>query len=373
MGKKGKSARRARGTGSLFHDKRRGVWVYRKFLGRTAEGKPRFLTRSHANQAELVKLVESLRPPGPRTTVREWAERWLAGLDVRGKTLDGYTLSMRDYVIPSLGGVTVASLTPHQIEQAARAWATKYTVSKRTGEKVYLKTNTIKLTLAHLHTCLAAAVRAGLIPANPASAARKPKGEKARIDPFTPEELARIIAEGTLRPNTRIHAFLAATGARAGEALALQVSDYDKDTGLVSITKGWTPKTPAGPPKSPNSVRTIRVPVSAREAVQLAIGGRTSGRLFPHAGHSSAYGPWKRLLRELGLRFRKPHEMRHSVATAMVGAGVPLANVAKYLGDSVGTIVKFYCHPTSVDPSLAMDELLRGASDRLLGGGKGRE
>lgn len=365
MGKKGKSARRARGTGSLFHDARRGVWVYRKFLGRNAEGKPRFLTRSHASQAELVKLVDSLRPPGPRTTVAEWANRWLAGLDVRGKTKDGYTLSVRDYVIPSLGSVTVASLTPHQIEQAARTWATKYTVSKRTGEKVYLKTNTIKLTLAHLHTCLASAVRAGLIPANPASSARKPKGEKTRIDPFTPEELARIIAEGSKRPNTRMHAFLAGTGARAGEALALQVTDYDVSTGMVSITKGWTPKTPAGPPKSPNSVRTIRVPVSAREAVQLAIAGRTSGRLFPHAGHSSAYGPWKRLLAGLGLRSRKCHNLRHGVASAMIAAGEPVAEVAKYLGDTVSTVVKFYCHPTNRDPSLAMD--------RLLGGGKGRE
>lgn len=350
--RKDKKRRRARGTGTLFFDKPRNVWVYRKLVGHDpASGKPRFLTRSHANQVELVKLIEDLAPPGPRTTVGEWADRWLKGLDVRGKTLDSYTLSARDYIKPTLGGVKLTALTPHRIEEAARYWI-------QSG----LSVNTAKLSLAHLHTCLAAAVRAGIIAANPASAAKKPKGEKAKIDPFTPDELARIIAEGSAHPNTRMHAFLAATGARAGEALALQVTDY-RD-GMVSITKGYTPKNPQGPPKSPNSVRTIRVPLSARGAVEAAIGERTAGRLFQHAGHSSARRPWLTMLKRLGLRKRKLHELRHSVASAMIAAGEPIAEVSRYIGDSVGTVVRYYCHATGADPSLAMDRVLGGGGRR---------
>jgi hypothetical protein len=44
----------------------------------------------------------------------------------------------------------------------------------------------------------------------------------------------------------------------------------------------------------------------------------------------------------------------------MIGAGVPLGDVAAYLGDTVDTIVKTYVHRSGTDPSRAMDRIFDG-------------
>ena len=69
----------------------------------------------------------------------------------------------------------------------------------------------------------------------------------------------------------------------------------------------------------------------------------------------------------LGLRRRNPHQARHSVASLAIAAGVPLANVARDLGDTVDTIVSTYLHPTpGGDVCGAVEGLLGG--DKVAGG-----
>lgn len=67
----------------------------------------------------------------------------------------------------------------------------------------------------------------------------------------------------------------------------------------------------------------------------------------------------------LELPRRRGHVLRHSVATHLVAAGVPVADVARYLGDSVVTIVRTYLHPTAADPADALDRMYGG---RKVGG-----
>ena len=50
-------------------------------------------------------------------------------------------------------------------------------------------------------------------------------------------------------------------------------------------------------------------------------------------------------------------ELIRRVATLMIARGVPLGDVAKYLGDTVETVVRSYLHATGADPADAMDEL----------------
>ena len=50
--------------------------------------------------------------------------------------------------------------------------------------------------------------------------------------------------------------------------------------------------------------------------------------------------------------------MRHSCATLLVSNGVPIGDVAKFLGDSVATVVKTYLHPAGSDVSAALSKLL---------------
>jgi integrase len=109
---------------------------------------------------------------------------------------------------------------------------------------------------------------------------------------------------------------------------------------------------------------TIGLPASVLAALEDA---PRSGLLFrscrkKHLPRSTIRFTWVSLLKRLGLRFRNPHQCRHSDATALVSAGAPLWDVAVYLGDSMKTIVTTYLHPTGRDSAKTLD--------RILGSGK---
>jgi len=345
---KRRTGRRARGTGSVFYSELRGRWI-----GRGPGGRPEVWGRT---QAEVVAKLAAARPPGPRTTVGQWADRWLKSLSVKPATFRSYKKSVA-HVKRHLGGIALADLTPTRVESFAA------TLAKT------LHANTVKKVLAELHNMISGAVRDGVIDRNPVAHARKPRRVRKRIDPFPPGELAAIVAACDVPPLYPV-ALLASTGCRLGESLALDASDFDRSAGTVAITKTFDADVGTGTPKSVNSVRTIRVPTAALPALVAAAGRRKAGPLFVSAEGNRRTADlvgqsWRRLLRRLGLAYRNPHQLRHSVATAMVAAGYSPADVAKYLGDTAQTVAATYLHPSGADPSEAMD--------RLLGGGKGRE
>ena len=349
---KKRKGRRARGTGSIFFHEGRGVWVGRRVVGRTPDGTPIRVERSAPTQGEVVELLAAATPPGPDVTVGQWVARWYATLQVRDSTAADYRQSLDKYVLPEVGHLRLCDLTPGRVEAMAVALA-------RRG----LGANTIRQAVAHLGTAMQAALRDEVVHRNPVRVARRPKAKKADIDPFTPAELKTLVAAATARESARPLALLAATGCRVGEALALDVTDFDPVAGTVSITKTYDREFGIRPPKSANGVRTIRVPKPAMPALVAAAGRRKKGPLFLSSqGTRRVYQnvsvTWKSLLKRCELRYRKPHQLRHSVATALIADGEGLADVAKFLGDTLATLVKTYVHPTYSDPCARLDRLL---------------
>lgn len=364
VGKVRKGRRGPRGKGTLFP--KGDGWVGRKIVGRhPVTGRVIYAERAGRTQAEVLEKLAQVGPPTSKTTLGQWATSWLSGLDVSPKTLDSYTLSVRDYIAPSLGHLALTALTAHYIELASKQWLKK-TRKGKGGVDVLLSPNTVNLALSHLGTCLQTAVRAGLILANPARSMKRPKSVRKKIDPFSPEELAAIIRLCSPIPRCQILAFLAATGARDGEAIALEVGDYDKQARTVAITKGFRNwKHGVGKTKTPASVRTIRVPDAAVPAIIASIGKRTSRYLFPSTtsapkNHNALYWPWRWVCKRLGLRPRNVHQLRHSCISHLLAAGVPIADVARFVGNSPAIIFRTYTHPTSVDVAGAMDAVLKG-------------
>ena len=92
--------------------------------------------------------------------------------------------------------------------------------------------NTVRLALAPVKALLATAVEEGLIRANPAAGVRiaqataEEQAEDERVKALTEEELRRLLAE--IPSEWRLFfEFLAHTGLRIGEAIALRWSDVD--------------------------------------------------------------------------------------------------------------------------------------------------
>lgn len=338
--------RRARGTGTIFQ--RNGQWVARVPVGRYPGGATRYVEVRGATQAACVERMKEVQPPGPDTTVAEWCARWLAQARVRPSTLTDYRVTVDRWIVPQIGAVRVADLTAETVANLVRGWK--------------LGPNTAAKSLRTFRVCLECAKRARLIAVNPASEVKGPRAVRKRVTPFPPAELKRVIAAATA-PGEAVYALLAATGLRLGEALGLDVEDYDARTGALSVTRTYDTKHGARAPKSENGRRTLTVPAAARPALLRAVGARTSGPLFRAADggrrHQSAVRhAWARFLARLELPYRSPHQLRHSVATALVSAGVPLGDVARFLGDSVQVVVSTYLHATGTDPAETLDELL---------------
>jgi integrase len=169
---------------------------------------------------------------------------------------------------------------------------------------------------------------------------------------------------------------MAATGMRLGESFGLNVEDFDPAAGTLTVKRTYNITHGEGPPKTENSLRTIRVPAPALPSLLAAAkGGKPGQPLFrtrtgKRFSQPSVRTAWLRLLKGLGLPPRKVHQLRHSVATALVGAGDSVADVAKYLGDTTETIARTYLHPTGADPAVTLEKILgvERQSGRKVGG-----
>jgi integrase len=345
--------RRARGTGTTFFHEARQVWVGRKIVGRRPDGRPLRVEVSHNSQAEMLRLLELACPPDPnRVTVGQWCERWLQSQSTRPRTRAIRRVAVTHHIGPLLGGVALKDLSTDQINKAVETWT-----------KHELAPSTVKTYLAALRTCLEAARDAGLRPDNPAAPVKGPEAAPTELDPFSPAEVRAVIAEASRRPATRILAAMAVLGCRVGEALGLDVEHFDPARGEVKIRRTWhSAGRELGPTKSRRGVRTIAVPAPGLAAVLAAHGGRTKGPLFPsQAGRRAIYALVQKshrlLLKRLGIRHRGTHQFRHSVATQLLARGVPVGDVAKYLGDTPAAIMETYCHATDCDVSARVAEI----------------
>lgn len=194
-----KKPRRARGSGVIFFDVRRDQWVGRVPAGKLSGGRTRYREVRAPAQATVVQLMTQVKPPAPDVTIREWVERWLAGLTNRPSTCATYAHSMNKHIVPELGHIRVAELTVSQVKAAAAAWRG-------------LKPQTINLTLDRGTTMFAAAIVDGLAAANPFRLCPRREYQRAPIDPFSRTELKAIIAAWESGACGPLFAFLAATG-----------------------------------------------------------------------------------------------------------------------------------------------------------------
>lgn len=345
-------SRRARGSGSIFYNAAKQRWIGRKVVGHSATGKPMMKEVWAATQREVVRKLEGAGPPSDSTTFASWAARWLTTLTTRPATRANHAEALDLHLLPALGHLRIVDLRASRFEALAAELKAKG-----------LHVNTVLRILDTARTVIAAAVRDDLLDKNPVAIARRPKPVKKAIHPFTPAELRSIITEAERLSSGPLIALLAATGCRLGEASALDVQDWIESKGTIAITKTYSKRFGLGPPKSKYSKRTITVPAVARRLITAAAGTRINAPLFitekgNYVIKSLVYRAFKRILTRLGLEQRNVHQLRHSVATALISAGVPLGDVAKYLGDSPATVVRTYLHAAGTNPGAAMDDIL---------------
>ena len=207
------------------------------------------------------------------------------------------------------------------------------------------------------------------------AAVKLPKTENSEIQAFSMKE-QRLIEDavyqaGDIRSLGILLTFY--TGIRLGEICALKWSDFDFETGIMSITKTVTrvknihsteSKTMLliGTPKSKKSNRKIPLPVFLQNLYQEFRPYITNQNCYLLSGTNKPADPrtyqklYKKLLADIGVNNRKFHAIRHTFATRALELGVDIKTLSEILGHSnVSITLNIYAHSLMEQKKIVMD------------------
>lgn len=166
-------------------------------------------------------------------------------------------------------------------------------------------------------------------------------------------------------------AFLFLTGARVGEMAGLQWGDVDLRGRQVAISRSRM-GLEITPCKTAQSQRVIDIPERLvailaplhREADGFVFRGRHGKPVDIHTFRAQAWYP---VLEAAGLPVLHVHGARHTVATLLLMAGVPVAQVAAHLGDRPRVVEQTYAHCLprfDVDAAMSPPDVFKIAGGR---------
>jgi integrase len=280
-------------------------------------------------------------------TLGEWCTQWvntsLAASPRKATTKALYASLLTSHVIAQpIASVTLDKLRPTDLEQ--------WTVALRDRG---LSAASIQKCFIVLRMCLDDAVRDNLLAKNPAAQLKQPALERTEARHLSTDELAALLSALQGKRCERVVRFIAGTGMRKGEALALRWSDVDFDKGIVRVSGTLTrlsgqlvvsePKTAKSRralPLTPALVALLKSQRTAQAADKLRAGSLwvDSGMVF--TSETGAPLDPRNVLREVANAAVKAglpsgvnvHSLRHTAATTLLESGIHLKAVSDFLG-----------------------------------------
>nr|WP_302600260.1 site-specific integrase [uncultured Cellulosilyticum sp.] len=392
--KKKKTRSKANGEGTIWSEKRNGKTYYRGayVTGYDENGKPkRKLFSSYKKQDVINAMAEfksqmnnGLIVSSDKITLEQWFHTWLFEFMInklKDTSFERYEGIYRNYIKGSnLGKKKLVDIRTAHIQAYYNALAEQGKTS-----------NVIKTLNKTLKTCLNDAIKQGYIIKNYCSLVTIPKievemGEDEDIDIvfFTPAEQETFI--GSLEKNKNRMLFILALGSglRLGELMALKWDNIDMDNNTVSVTHAISRISKVGKdgsrtwsllehaPKTKSSIRTIPLPTNIIKELKkhkteqdkdiLKYGELYQKNNLVFCTELGGYLDTRNLTRsyaralvKAGIEHKKFHSMRHTYATRLFEANVPVKTVQKLMGHSdITTTMNIYTHVT---PEQMTDEV----------------
>lgn len=223
-------------------------WGYYVLTGKDAAGKrvqvtkQGFKTRGKALDAlrEAIRKRDATPAAGDLRTFSEYFDYWVREQAARRcapKTVERYR-ELGVYAKRHFGETPVVKLTPLEIENAVNA------LHKCGGQKSAthpdgkpLSAKTVRHIGFLINDAFEDAVRLGVLTVNPMARVKLPKVVKRKVTVLDEVSVSKWF-EGASRTSLYAPIVLAAaTGCRRGELLALQWTDIDFATGLMTVNK----------------------------------------------------------------------------------------------------------------------------------------
>jgi integrase len=329
------SDRRWQASVSLGNGKRK------HFFGKTAAEARAKMIAFQKSQMDGLPVVDE------RQTVRHFLDHWLDTIKPpvrKPRTHRRYAELIRLHVLPVIGSIRVAKLTPKELQSV-------YSKARGAG----LTTTTVHQIHAIMHRALKQACAWGEVARNVADLVEVPPIDRKEMKVLTPEQARRFLEAAKGTRFEALWALAVTSGMRQGEMLGLRWEDLDLDRGIVSVRSTlqriggeWQ----FNQPKSQKSRRQVALAPSAIDALRrhrvrqneerLRMGGAWEdwrlvfaneiGKPMEVTNLTNRY--FRPLLEKAGLPIIRFHDLRHTAATLMLAGNTPIKVASEMLGHS---------------------------------------
>lgn len=373
--------KRGNGEGTIYQ-RGDGRWVAQASLpggGRKAVyGKTR---REAADKLAVIHQQLSAGVPvtSGNATVATWLRQWIEARcrpRVRPLTLRSYVLHVERHIIPALGNVPLATLSPGDCQR----WIDRMLASGLDADTVIRIRSTLRRALRDAQT-------AELVTRNAAALTDPPRSTPTRVEATTPDAAVAVLRAVEHHSFGNLVTACMTTGLRRGEVLGLSWQDVDMERRTLTVRHSlqrsgaeWVlspTKSQAGlrtVPLSPLAVRAFERERAAQDANRQAAGDAWTerGLVFttragtPIDGNNLTHR-FQNALRRAGLPPMRFHDLRHAYATLLVADGVHPRVVMELLGHSqIGVTMNLYSHVAPHQKHEATDRVSALISDAAM-------
>lgn len=306
---------------------------------------------------------------GSKISVRVFADDRLIPYlrrQLRASSVDRHEQRLRRHVFPKIGARMLTDVKPSHVQllldDAGKA---------DNGRGGTVSEQTVRGVRDTLSALFGQAVRWQLLPTSPVTHIRPPRAQRREMRALDRAEARKLTgAAAGHRVFEALVPFAIGTGMRRGELLGLRWSDVDLERGTARIARSLGPDgTTLSEPKTAAGRREIALGTTLldalrahrdrqlQELVKLANGDEIAARKLQREGYvfatergtpikarrfENAFGAIVTAA-ELGpLRF---HDLRHTCASLLLEAGIPVPTVARLLGHASPSItMTVYAH-----------------------------
>ncbi len=362
---------RGKGEGSLML-RRDGRWMARFFITLpNGERKRQHIILKDRDevvrrmQEEIAQANKGLAMNHERRTVTEWLRYWLEEVDpknVKETTLAMHEMHVEKNIIPEIGHVSLQKLGVVHVRTMIERW-----------EKRGMGTRSIQIARNVLSAALRDAMKREYIFRNVARLVDVPKGDPRPRRIWTSEEVRTFLTYARNYRYYELFLLMFTYGLRRGEACGLlwKNIDFNADTIYIRqqlvVVRGVAQ---LGTLKTPESRRNLMLTPVLKEALRAEYERRgcPSEDEFVFVTQVGTPIYTRSLLRTFkynaamaGLKPITLHEIRHTVATLLKEAGVPMKEIQTILGhSSIMTTMDIYAHSTTTEQSKAITALIQG-------------
>ena len=296
-----------------------------------------------------------------KITISRLAREWLAEkrAEVKRSTFSTYSILINRHIIPYFATVRVEDVDIQQF------------VSDKTTE---LSSKTIKDLLIILKMIFRYANRKyGVVCPEVAVKFKFSVGEAEAFSIDEHRQILNYIRGNFTLKNLGIYIVLT-TGMRIGEVCALRWADIDTREGVIRVTKTlqrvYDPEKRCtqlvlDSPKTSSSVREIPIcfdllrvlrPLSKVVSADNFVLTNTMYPLEPRTYREH----YRRVLKNLGIKYRKFHILRHSFATRCIESNCDYKTLSALLGHtSIATTLNLYVHPNTAQKRKCIHKMLK--------------